>query len=47
MGFTIKELLETEEIGKMTLVCGQNGTNREIKGVTIIEAPDIVHFING
>ena len=47
MGFTIKELLETEEIGKKTLVCGQNGTNREIKGVTIIEAPDIVRFING
>lgn len=47
MGFTVEELLKTEEIGNMTLIGGKNGTGREIKGVTIIEAPDIVKFING
>ncbi|MDY2661755.1 MAG: PucR family transcriptional regulator ligand-binding domain-containing protein [Bariatricus massiliensis] len=47
MGFTVKELLQTEEFEKMTLLCGEKGLNNEIKGVTIIEAPDIVKFING
>lgn len=47
MGFTIKELLQAEELEKMTLLCGEKGLDNEIKGVTIIEAPDIVKFING
>lgn len=47
MGFTVKELLQTEEFEKMTLLCGEEGLSNEIKGVTIIEAPDIVKFING
>lgn len=47
MGFTVEELLCTENLAKMTLVCGKKGIQKEIKGVTIIEAPDIVKFING
>ena len=31
----------------MKLICGEQGLKNEIKGVTIIEAPDIVKFING
>ncbi|MEG0228793.1 MAG: PucR family transcriptional regulator ligand-binding domain-containing protein [Lachnospiraceae bacterium] len=31
----------------MTLICGSKGMKNEITGVTIIEAPDIVKFING
>ena len=42
MGFTVEDLLRTEEGGTMKIVCGEQGLNNEIKGVTIIEAPDIV-----
>ncbi|WP_077613440.1 PucR family transcriptional regulator [Clostridium sp. Marseille-P2415] len=47
MKFTVEEFLRMEELGKMTLICGENGLKKEIKGATIIEAPDIVKFING
>lgn len=47
MGFTVENLLKAEEGKKMTLICGEDGLQNEIKGVTIIEAPDIVKFING
>lgn len=47
MGFTVEDLLRTEECKEMQLVCGEKGLKNEIKGVTIIEAPDIVKFING
>ncbi|MGN1141978.1 MAG: PucR family transcriptional regulator [Oliverpabstia sp.] len=47
MGLTVEELLKAEEFGKITLLCGEEGIKREIKGVTIIEAPDIVKFIDG
>lgn len=47
MGFTVEELLHTKEAEHMTLICGREGIKNEIKGVTIIEAPDIVKFING
>lgn len=47
MGFTVEELLKTEECKEMKLICGEQNLKNEIKGVTIIEAPDIVKFING
>lgn len=47
MGLTVKELLQAGEFEKLTLMCGGKGLDNEIKGVTIIEAPDIVKFING
>lgn len=47
MKFTVEEFLKTENLGKMTLICGESGLRKEIKGATIIEAPDIVKFING
>ena len=47
MGFTVKQLLITEEMGYMTLLGGEKGLSNDIRGVTIIEAPDIVKFING
>lgn len=47
MGFTVEDLLRTEECREMKLLCGEQGLKNEIKGVTIIEAPDIVKFING
>lgn len=47
MGFTVDELLKSEELKGMKLICGEEGLGNEITGVTIIEAPDIVKFING
>lgn len=47
MSFTIKDLLESKEFSDMKLIAGQNHKKNEIKGVTIIEAPDIMHFIQG
>ena len=47
MSFTIKDLLESKEFSDMKLIAGQNHKKNEITGVTIIEAPDIMHFIKG
>ena len=47
MGFTVEELLKIEEVKNLSVICGQDGLKNEIKGVTIIEAPDIAKFING
>lgn len=47
MGFTLEELLKIEEVKNLSVICGQDGLKNEIKGVTIIEAPDIAKFING
>lgn len=47
MGFTVADLLKSENVTNIKLVCGESGLSNEIKGVTIIEAPDIVKFING
>ena len=47
MGLTVRELLLAEEMKDIKVLAGGRGLDREIKGVTIIEAPDIVKFIDG
>lgn len=47
MGFCVRELLDTKELEKGRIISGEQGLDNEIKGVTIIEAPDIVKFIDG
>lgn len=47
MGLTVKDFLESKIVDDMRLVCGKKGLENNIKGVTIIEAPDIVKWING
>ncbi|MDO4175302.1 MAG: PucR family transcriptional regulator ligand-binding domain-containing protein [Eubacteriales bacterium] len=47
MGLTVQDLLEMEQVNQISLICGTKGLTNEITGVTIIEAPDIVHFITG
>ena len=47
MGLTVEDLLQIEQANQISLICGEKGLKNEIKGVTIIEAPDIVHFITG
>lgn len=47
MGFYVKDLLQAATLKKARVLGGSEGLENEIKGVTIIEAPDIVKFING
>ncbi len=47
MGFTVRDMLKAEIFGDAKLLGGSQGLDNEILGVTIIEAPDIVKFING
>lgn len=47
MGLIVRELLKWENLQPVKLVAGEEGLDNEIKGATIIEAPDIVKFING
>lgn len=43
----VKELLEWDIMKDNKILGGHTGLDKEVKGVTIIEAPDIVKFING
>ena len=47
IGLTVRELLLAEEMKDIKVLAGDRGLDKEIKGVTIIEAPDIVKFIDG
>ncbi|MCL2163334.1 MAG: PucR family transcriptional regulator ligand-binding domain-containing protein [Oscillospiraceae bacterium] len=47
MKFLVRDLLKAEAIKDYEVICGEKGLDKEIKGVTIIEAPDIAKFING
>ena len=47
MSFTVRQLLESELRDSITIVSGNGGLDNCVSGVTIIEAPDIVHFIRG
>lgn len=47
MKITIRELLEAGKFKGIKILSGAYGLENEIKGVTIIEAPDIVRFIEG
>ena len=47
MALYVRDLLMGEEINGARLISGEEGLDQEIKGVTIIEAPDIVKWING
>lgn len=47
MKFTVKDMLAMELFQDAGILWGQDNIFNEISGVTIIEAPDIVRFING
>lgn len=47
MGLSVEEMLEIDIFSGAKLLGGAAGLGNEIKGATIIEAPDIVKFING
>lgn len=47
MGLSVEEMLNIDIFSDAKLLGGAAGLGNEIKGATIIEAPDIVKFING
>lgn len=47
MKYRVRDLIEQSGLGKMRVIAGEDHLDNEIGGVTIIEAPDIVKFING
>ncbi len=47
MEYRVKDLFQLESFGNAKIVSGEKGINNEIKGITIIEAPDIANWITG
>ena len=47
MGLSVEEMLNIDIFSGAKLLGGAAGLGNEIKGATIIEAPDIVKFISG
>ena len=47
MGYTIKDLFESDKFPEMQLISGHSGINREIRGIRIIEVPDMERFWSG
>ena len=47
MAFRVRDMLKLHIFSRAKLLGGEAGLDNEIQGATIIEAPDIVRFING
>ena len=47
MGISVKEFMGSSVGRQMKLLAGAEGTGNDISGVTIIEVPDIVRYIDG
>lgn len=47
MGYTVKDLLESNNFSEMQLISDDSGIGCEIKGVRIIEVPDMEKFLGG
>ncbi|MBS4888204.1 MAG: PucR family transcriptional regulator [Clostridiales bacterium] len=47
MGYTVKDLLESNKFPEMQLISDHSGIDREIKGARIIEMPEIEKFLVG
>lgn len=47
MGYTVKNLYESNKFPEMQLISGHSGIDREIRGIRIIEVPDMERFLRG
>lgn len=41
----ILQLLNVKELSPITIIAGENGTNHPVKSVTMMDAPDIMHYL--
>ena len=47
MGYTVKNLINSNKFPGLQLISDNSGINREIRGVQIIEMPDMENFLGG
>lgn len=47
MAYTVKKILESGQFPQMKLLCGEKGTDREVKGIRIIEIADMERYLTG
>ncbi|MGW9527556.1 PucR family transcriptional regulator ligand-binding domain-containing protein [Paenibacillus terrae] len=47
MEFKVKDLFQIDTLKQAFVIGGKQGLNNPIRGVTIIEAPDIAEWISG
>lgn len=47
MMLTVKELLETEEFRDFKVIAGEQGLDRKVSSVTVMDAPDIYQWLRG
>ena len=47
MAYTVRKILESGQFPQMKLLCGEKGTDREVKGIRIIEISDMERYLSG
>ena len=47
MGFTVRDMVKLDVFKTARSLGNESGWNKEVKGVSIIESPDILKFIQG
>ena len=47
MGYTVKNLINSNKFPGLQLISDNSGINREIRGVQIIAMPDMKKFLGG
>lgn len=47
MGYTVKNLINSNKFPGLQLISDNSGINREIRGVQIIAMPDMEKFLGG
>ena len=47
MAYTVKKILESGQFPQMKLLCGEKETDREVKGIRIIEIADMERYLTG
>ena len=47
MGYTVKDLINSNKFPGLQLISDNSGINREIRGVRIIAVPDMENFWGG
>lgn len=47
MGITVKEAMQIGGLAKCRIVAGEQGCDREIEFITVMEVPDVIQWLNG
>ena len=47
ISLTVRELLTAQELAETELIAGAGGLDRPVRGVNVMEAPDIARWLRG